>query len=231
MDEFKASVVLRAIDGLDLLFMHQMVNDVHLSSGYLMSSGGISIDDLPQDIPIISGHVHVPQSFNLKKKGGRLIYCGAVMPQSFADINVPGSICVLVWHNRNTWFYRIVNLNVPQFFIIEVTTLDQLASDLALRIQQNYPSSDCYRIDYTDEALLPKIKKLVKECGLVNVKYQFLQGSESLVTERAFDRTKLLSDENMIEYYVDGNATTLDKSLLKDVGKKIMRKSRVQHYD
>lgn len=233
LDKFKATLGLAMMNKPKIVFIHQMVNEVKLPHGTGLLKGGLSVSDLPKNILIISGHVHVPQDVS-SGTGSHVRYIGAVMPQSFADEGVPGTFYTCIvddWRIGIHTYY----LNVPRFYTLEVGDLDLFHTEIHDGVEdddeQKYLPHDCFRIQYSNEKELSDIKATMREFELEKVKYQHIsKTNKEESAARTFTKPDKITENRMIEEYVDGNSTVLDKSVLKSVGEKIVIRSK-HYYD
>lgn len=219
-DKFKASLALIMMDNPDILCIHQVINDV--ITPYHVFKSNLDVSIFPKDIPVFSGHIHVPQVI------GNVHYPGAVMPQSFSDEGVPGSY--LIYHCR-TKQIDVAYLNVPRFYTIQVDDIDVFKSELELKCdEKDYVPWDCFRVRYSNEKHLPEISKMMRSYDLNNVQYQYSSKSDIKASmNRTFSQGPKITEQRMIDEYVNGNSTSLNKAKLKNIGIDIVKKSKVQN--
>lgn len=219
-DKFKASLALIMIENPDILCIHQVINDA--STPYHVFQSNLNASLFSPELIVFSGHIHVPQIL------GNVYYPGALMPQSFSDEGVPGSY--LIYHTKKKQV-EIAFLNVPRFYTIQVDDIDIFTSEIELKCQAKaYVPWDCFRIRYSNEKYLPAISKIMKRYDLKNVQYQYNSSSDTKSsTHRSFTQGPKITEEKMIEEYVDGNSTPLNKVRLKQIGNDIVNKAKIRN--
>ncbi len=186
---------------VDILCLHQGVKEAQLLNGIAMGDESfISINELPDYLPIISGHIHKPQVV------GNLLYVGNPLQQSFGDAGDRKGWYVL---DDDGEFEFIENNFSPRFYKLEMR---------GGKIDIPGTVDDYYWI--TTDGDVEEVKKQLSD--LKNLRIDTFPKAV-MNTSRVIEKDKTF--DQMIDEYVEGTlADTEAHEVVKQYGKEVLRK-------
>ena len=186
---------------VDLLCLHQGVQEAKLPNG--MAAGDesfLSLSELPDDLPIISGHIHKPQVLD------NLLYIGAPLQHSFGDAGDRRGWYVL---DDDGEFEFIENNFSPRFYKLEMREG---------KIDIPGTVDDYYWI--TTDGEVEEVKKQLsdfKNLRIDTFPKAVMNNSRVIEKDKTFDQ--------MIDEYVEGTlADTEAHEVVKKYGKEVLHK-------